>query len=282
MRKIFILLVLLSFSFSANLLTHNVYERSDRVDIMLSFDSPYEGKISQKRGSNITTLTLSDLTYDRLIEKNINSNILQAITIEPNKDSINVILKSENSIGVIASKTVDGFGLRIRTKPTTKSSQRQINTQKSNNAKIPLSTKPSEDLVDGRYLSVIFLLTIMVIFMFWIKKRVIKKNIQIKDEKSWLFKSETKTLPSNEVNILHKKQIDNNNSVILLEFDDKKYLVMTGNSNVLLEKFSKGDIKDDSDFEKAFEDNRKKLDEYLKIQKQEEAQNDYRSKLERY
>jgi len=282
MKNIFILLALVSFSFSANLLTHNVYERSDRVDVMLSFDSPYEGKISQKRGSNITTLTLSDLTYDRLIEKNINSNILQAITIEPNKDSINVILKSKNSIGVIASKTVDGFGLRIRTKPITKSPQRQINTQKSNNVKTPLSTKPSEDLVDGRYLSVIFLLTIMVIFMFWIKKRVTKKSAQVKNEKSWLFKSETKNLPSGEVNILHKKQIDSNNSVVLLEFDDKKYLVMTGNSNVLLEKFSKGDIKDDSDFEKAFEDNRKKLDEYLKIQQQEEAQNDYRSKLERY
>ena len=57
---------------------------------------------------------------------------------------------------------------------------------------------------------------------------------------------------------------------------------MTGSSNVLLEKFSKDDIKNDNDFEKAFEDNRKKLDEYLKIQQEEEIQDDYRSKLERY
>ena len=82
--------------------------------------------------------------------------------------------------------------------------------------------------------------------------------------------------------MLHQKQIDNSNSIVLLEFQDKKYLVMTGSSNLLLEKFSKGDIKDDSDFQKAFEDNRKKLDEYLQIQKEEESQDDYRSKLERY
>jgi len=58
--------------------------------------------------------------------------------------------------------------------------------------------------------------------------------------------------------------------------------VMTGSSNLLLEKFSQGDIKDNSEFEKAFENNRKKLDEYLRIQKEETHQDDYRSKLERY
>jgi len=118
--------------------------------------------------------------------------------------------------------------------------------------------------------------------MFWVKKRVTNKTQQVKTKNSWLFKNEQKNLPSGEVNVLHQKPIDNNNSVVLLEFQDKKYLVMTGSSNLLLEKFSKGDIKDDSDFEKAFEDNRKKLDEYLKIQEQEKIQDDYRSKLERY
>jgi len=282
MKNILIFLLLISFANSANLLTHNVYERSDRVDVMLSFDSPYEGKISQKRGANITTLTLSDLTYDRLIEKNINSNILQAITIAPNKDSISVILKSENAIGVIASKTVDGFGLRIRTKEVTKAPQKQVTSAIQTNAKTPITRNPTEDLVDGRYLSVIFLLCIMVIFMFWLKKRITKKSAQVKTKNSWLFKENSKNIPSGEVNVLHQKQIDNTNSVVLLEFENRKYLVMTGSSNVLLEKFSQGDIKDDGDFEKAFEDNRKKLDEYLKIQQQEEMQDDYRSKLERY
>ncbi len=97
---------------------------------------------------------------------------MQNITIEPNKDSINVILKSKNSIAVIASKTVDGFGLRIRTKPITSTKTNQINQTTQVKSKTPINTKPSEDLVDGRYLSVILLLSIMILFTYWLKKRV--------------------------------------------------------------------------------------------------------------
>lgn len=273
---------MLSYINASNLLTYNIYERSDRVDIMLSFDSPYEGKITQKRGENITILTLNDLSYDKLIEKNINSNILQALSIEPIKDSMKVVLKSQNNIAVIASKTIDGFGLRIRTKPisisTKITSSNDISAQNDNDI---LITKPSENLIDGRYLSVILLLSIMLLFMFWLKKRVANKTIQIKNKKSWLFKEGASTPQNGEVHVLHQKQIDKNNSVVLLEFNDKKYLVMTGSSNLLLEKFSHGEIKDDSDFESAFENNRKKLDEYLKIQ-QDTTKEDYRSKLEKY
>ena len=41
---------------------------------------------------------------------------------------------------------------------------------------------------------------------------------------------------------------------------------MTGNTNVLLEKFQNGEVKDDNDFEKVFEENRRRLDDYLKLQ----------------
>ena len=268
---------------ATNLLTYNIYERSDRVDLMLSFDSPYEGKISKKRGQNITTLILDDLTYDKLIEKSIDSNIIQAITIEPNKDKTNIVLKSKNKIAVIASKTVDGFGLRIRTKPIQGvSTLPTIKSKTTTGSKTTtLDTKPNEDLIDARYISVIIILSIMVIFMFWIKKRVAKTNTKIKDKNSWLFKNTKTPLANVEVNVLHKKQIDNTNSVVLLEFEGKKYLVMTGSSNLLLEKFGKNDIKNNSDFEKAFEENRKKLDEYLRLQNEKEPE-DYRSKLERY
>jgi len=179
MKKLLILLFTLSYINAANLLTYNIYERSDRIDLMLSFDSPYEGRLTQKRGENITILTLNDLTYDKLIEKNINSNILQALSIEPIKDSLQVVLKSQKNIAVIASKTIDGFGLRIRAKPiniTDKTNSSNANEQTQNKT-TPISTKQSEDLIDARYLSVIALLAVMLIFMFWIKRKVtIKLN----------------------------------------------------------------------------------------------------------
>lgn len=283
MKNLIILFIIATIANSSNLLTHNIYDRSDRVDVMLSFDSPYEGKIFQSKGSNITTLTLSDLTYDKLVEKNVNSKILQSLTIEPNGENLKVILTSNNAISVIASKTVDGFGLRIRTKPNF-AIKTQSSTIKRTNTKSSIETKSTEDLIDGRYITVIIILTIMVLFMLWLKKRIISKGNISKEKSSWLFKSNEKKLPSAEVNVLHQKSIDSANSVVLLEFQNQKYLVMTGNSNLLLDKFSHSDIKDESDFEQAFEDNRKKLDDYLKIRQNDvpaSETDDYRSKLER-
>lgn len=268
MRLFVALLVLLSWLNASNLLTYNVYERSDRVDVMLSFDAPHEGSISQKNDATSITLTINDLGYDKMIEKSINSNIIQELTIIPEKNNtLKVVLKSDKKVSVIASKTVDGFGLRIR------SSVMQAPTQSSSEAvssSLPTVPSSSADLIDTRYIIVIAILLFLVFVMFWIKKRLAIQTIKPsnsaaqKGGKSWLFNPKTGT--QQEVTLLHKKQIDNQNSVVLFEYGTIKYLVMTGNSNVLLEKFQNGEVKDDTDFEKVFEENRRRLDDYLKLQ----------------
>jgi len=268
MRLFVALLVLLSWVNASNLLTYNVYERSDRVDVMLSFDAPHEGSISQKNDATSITLTINDLGYDKMIEKSINSNIIQELTIIPEKNNtLKVVLKSDKKVSVIASKTVDGFGLRIR------SSVMQSPTQSSSEAvssSLPTVPSSSVDLIDTRYIIVIAILLFLVFVMFWIKKRLAIQTIKPsngaaqKGGKSWLFNPKTGT--QQEVTLLHKKQIDNQNSVVLFEYGTIKYLVMTGNSNVLLEKFQNGEVKDDTDFEKVFEENRRRLDDYLKLQ----------------
>jgi hypothetical protein len=270
--RFFVFLILAVYNiYGANLLTYNIYERSDRVDVMLSFDSPYEGKIFQKRGENFTLLTLNDLSYDKLIEKNINSKILQAFSIAPDKDSIKVTLKSDKNIAVIASKTVDGFGLRIRAKPIFLQTQKAATktVQNATSAKTPLKSiinSNNEELIDSRYISVIGVLFIFLLFMLWLKYRLKKRmNTPSKNKKSWLFTPNSGSKET-DVSFLYKKPIDQNNSVILLEFRGKQYLIISGNSNVLLEKFGDNDIENNSDFEKAFEENRRKLDDYLKLQ----------------
>jgi len=267
MRIFFALFVLWSWVNASNLLTYNVYERSDRVDIMLSFDAPHEGGISQKSDATSITLTINDLGYDKMIEKSINSNIIQELTIIPEKNNtLKVVLKSDKKVSVVASKTVDGFGLRIR------SSIMQTPTQSSSEAvssSLPTASS-STDVIDTRYIIVIVILLFLVILMLWIKKRLGIQTIRPASSasngggKSWLFNP--KTGSQQEVNVLHKKQIDNQNSVVLFEYGTIKYLVMTGNSNVLLEKFQNGEVKNDNDFEKVFEENRRRLDDYLKLQ----------------
>lgn len=284
MKYLSLFFLLISYLNASNLLTYNIYERSDRIDLMLSFDAPYEGRIFQKRGENITILTLNDLSYDKLIEKNINSNIMQAISIEPNKDSVLITIKSDKNVAVIASKTVDGFGLRVRAKPITiKEAQSPLNNTQSTqqeeaqNSLNAVLGQDTNEIIDARYLSVVGVLFVMLLFMLWVKRKLNTQTSKIQNNKSsWLFNKTQKNTLSQEVVILHKKAIDQQNSVVLLEFDGKKYLVMTGNSNLLLEKFSTDEIKNDNDFEKAFEENRKKLDDYLRLQ--DNGMDKYKSK----
>ncbi len=278
MKHLVLLLVTLTSLFSANLLTYNVYERSDRIDIMLSFDSPHEGTISQKNDTASITLNINDLHYDKMVEKSINSTIIQELVIIPDQNALKVMLKSDKKISVVASKTVDGFGLRIR--GSIMQAQSPTNTPVATSNP---SISNTEEILDTRYLIVIGVLILLVALMLWIRKRMNTsvKNASATQGKSWLFNP--KTGVSKEVTLLHKRPLDNQNSVVLFEYGDIKYLVMTGNTNVLLEKFQHGEVKDNSDFEKVFEENRRRLDEYLKLQDtklntyKNKASADYRS-----
>lgn len=260
--KIFLaLLAFLSCLNASNLLTYNVYERSDRVDIMLSFDAPHEGTIAQKNDASSITLTISDLSYDKLIEKSINSIIIQELSIIPEKNSLKVVLKSDKKISVVASKTVDGFGLRIRGSIMQAPTQPLPTTEQASSPSIQGS---AFDAVDTRYVIVIAVLLTLLILMFWIRKKFAGRVAKPSSGKSWLFSP--KTGVAQEVTLLHKKTLDTQNSVVLFEYENIRYLVMTGNTNVLLEKFQNGEVKNNSDFEKVFEENRRKLDDYLKLQ----------------
>jgi len=278
MKILLLLLALFSWMNASNLLTYNVYERDDRVDVMLSFDSPHEGTISQKNDANSITLIISDLSYDKMVEKSINSGIIQDLSIVPEKNNaLKIILKSNKNINVVASKTVDGFGLRIRSNIAPAASQRSSDSTKT---ALTSTDSSSSDSIETRYIIVIIVLLIMVIFMLWIKRRMgirgmIPSSTNISGKgKSWLFNP--KTSSNQEVTLLHKKPIDNQNSVVLFEYGNITYLVMTGNSNVLLEKFQNGEVKNDSEFEKVFEENRRRLDDYLKLQ--DSKLNTYRNK----
>lgn len=274
MKKILFLLILTTLSYAANLLTHNIYDREDRVDIMLSFDSPYMGQIFQDKTQHGITLKLKDLSFNKSVNKTINSKIVQALSIIPSRDFVSITLRNKQNIDVIASKTTDGFGLRIRVTlaQVVPASNIKVLPQTVDNLQ---NITPFQDssLIDTRYIIVIIFLFVLLIIMLWLKKRV-AKNPPLLKQKSWLFKNITKTPV--DIKIIHKKPIDPKNSLLVFEYENKRYLVMSGNSNVLIDTFGDKDLESSSDFEQAFEDNRKKLDEYLKLQ--DKKLEDYKDK----
>ncbi len=259
--KSILLFLLLNISlYATTLLTYNIYNIDNRVDIMLSFDTPYNGKIYLKKDNKNFIITLKNISFNQIITKNINSKIINKIKIIPVKNDINIILNSNSNINISASKTIDSFGLRIRA-TIKKNTLKKTTVTQQNNWKPNFKTD-TNNYSNSRYYILIIFLIIMVLVLLYIKKKFVSTS----GKSNWLFKSKF-SFKEQQIKIIHRKQIDRQNSVVILEYKDKRYLVLTGNSNQLLDKFDANGKEEDKedDFEKIFTENRKKLDEFLKV-----------------
>ena len=280
----------------SNLSTYNVYERSDRVDIMLSFDAPYSGAILQERKDGAITLLFKDLQNDQNIEKSVNSSILQELLFEPRGQNLALVIKSDAQVAVSASKTTDGFGLRIRVAPenaansaaaTALSPQetRENITEATNlsgdqntsnltasaqgaglnlgaqSGDVNFMTQGMSDMIDYRYYSVLGVLALLLVMLLFVKAKLKnkQKTIKTKRENGWFEKVKS----DESVEIIYEKPLDDTNKVVLFQHLDRRYLVLTGTSNVLLDKFGEEKMTSEQDFQSFFEENQKKLNTYI-------------------
>ena len=129
-----------------------------------------------------------------------------------------------------------------------------------------LKTK-NEVKIPNSYFIVIAILLLVVFVLFLIKKRLNSKNFT----KSWLFGNIN--VQTTNTKIIFQKQIDTQNRLFLLEFEDRQYLILSGPSNLLLDKFdvssSEGtsetkphEMNKDELFKAEFDKTREKLTKY--------------------
>lgn len=249
------LLILLSLGsvFAAEIKSYNVYERDSRIDLMLTFDAPFSGEISQTQSANKVTLSLTQLSYAKQTQETLESSMLKEFYIIPtSSSSVKVELITLMELSITASKTIDGYGLRIRAKPIQNTPQAKA--QSTTLADIGANAGFE---IDTNYYIVIAVLLILLIVLLFIKRSL--NNTQAVNKKSWLFQNNS----DDAVKILYRKPIDAQNSVALIEFYDTGYLVLTGSSNVVLDRFVDKKVKSQDDFQEVFEQNRKKLENYL-------------------
>jgi len=296
MRIFAALLLFFAALWGSNLSTYNIYERSDRVDIMLSFDAPYSGAILQERKDGTITLLFKDLQNDQNIEKSVNSSILQELLFEPRGQNLALVIKSDAQVAVSASKTTDGFGLRIRVTPenaansaaatalspqetreniteTTNLSGDQNASNLTSSAQgtglnlgaqsgdVNFMTQGMSDMIDYRYYSVLGVLGLLLVVLLFVKAKLKnkQKTIKTKRENGWFEKVKS----DDGVEIIYEKPLDDTNKVVLFQHLDRRYLVLTGTSNVLLDKFGEEKMTSEQDFQSFFEENQKKLNAYI-------------------
>ncbi len=273
MKKLLLLASLAVSLFSSEILNYNIYNRTDRVDIMFTFDTPYIDKIKEQQTSKNIVITLEGALMQTPKFQTISSNIIKAIKIIPLEDATQIIVKKSTSdVKMIAAKTKDSYGLRLRFKTRVASAQMQTNRQNPFDA---LPTK-KDTPISTSYIIVVTLLFIGVIVLFFINKKVRTKSAAPQKD-SWLFKAAsslepqqqatTKKQPSTmqEPTITFQKKIDEHNSIVLIEYGSRSYLALSGNSNALLDKFEDNKPTTQEEFEHILQQRDQELDDFLRV-----------------
>jgi hypothetical protein len=283
MRVLILFFVLVSNIFAASLLSMSVNENSDAVEINLSFDSQFDGYIEQNSSGKTVVLKISGIAIDSKKDVALSQNsLISKITMQ--KDGVSaaqLVFDTKKDISFEALKNNDGYKLQLKITP-----QIAAVTQKSEANATPMpkaqaaeAVKPqTEDEISWRYVVVVSFLAFLVAVMFYIKKRVASGGAK----GGWLlpksFKPEAK---QEEVQVITQSFLDPNNKLMLVEYGGVKYLLLVGNTNLVIDRYYADDANmQPDDFKQVMIENERKLSEFLKPDRQLSNFDEYRIKAE--
>ncbi len=247
MKLLFFFIIFPALLLSATITNHNIYKQEDSIDLMLTFDEPYLGKISKKKEAESTILMLENIKVQESITEEIQSNIMQKIRILPYENQVFIKVDALKPYNIEASKTIDNHGLRIRVKPKVMKTLPNVTFE----------TKKEQD-ISGSFLKVIAVLAFLILLLYLLKKWITNST---QTSSSWLFHKDQNK--KQNINILHQKALDTKNRVALLEFNGINYLVILGSNNLLLDKFKSEEKDENQQFDTLLAQNGRKLDELL-------------------
>lgn len=258
MKKIFLFFLALPL-FGVELINYNIYDRNDRVDVMLSFDNAYNGNISQKTEKNFTLLTLSGLKYPKEELKNLNSSLVDKVQISSKDGKTYIMFQNKTKVSLNISSINDKFGIRIRltnedlNKNSNSSSAKLLNTDTLNELstqEIQPKNSSLEKYDYTQYILVMLVLVLLLIVLWWFKRTMNTK----------------KFLDSKNFNVLFQRPLDKNNQFMILDYKNKRYVMIIGASNLLLEsseipeeEIQKKEENREENFDSVFEENKRKI-----------------------
>jgi len=273
MSRYLLLFILLPLSLSASkILSYNIYERTDRADVMITFDTPFEGKITQSSSESKIIIKLDGASIESAKIKKVNSDFLNSIAITPIKGETQIVASVAPDVKFIASKTSDGYGLRLRFveqlyAPQT-SNTKSTTQQNAKTAPSTLPTKKDQGVSKSYYIVVGFLVFGILVLLYF--KRKIQNTQSAPKQSGWLFKAgqnypqeSGSSSQSNEVTIRFQKSLNEHSSVVMLDFGSQSYLVLMGQNNILLDKFSENIPTSQQEFESILQSRHEQLEEFL-------------------
>ena len=234
MKKLIIFFA--TFLFAANLINVNFFEQNKKLDILFSLDGRFTGKVIKKGDDRFF---ISNISSNKEYKKFFNNYFIKEIMISPFEDGVLVTVKATKKYKTSVALTPDGYGVRFRI------SDESI--QAINNPPLTYANDTGIDYVS--YFIAMAILIILAIIL-WIFKKKLKTKLPVKTN----------------LDIIFQRPLDPKNKIALIEFNKRKYLVIVGNSNILLDVFDENmiNIKTQKEFEDYLQKDEinKKLDNF--------------------
>lgn len=205
---------------AVNLLRYDIHpsEHNESVNITLSFDGAYNGKVEEKRDKEAVLLTLNGVSYAKEESKAINSPLIKGILLTPKARENKVIigLQASNDALINTKAINDNTGLMIRA----------LDKNAPTNSNGLFFKKEPQQNFDSKfdYTSYILIMVLLCVLLgtLW-----------------WLSRSVKRGRNTKEFRVLFQRPLDRQNKFVVLEFGSKHFVMILGTSNVLLETIDK-------------------------------------------
>ncbi|WP_200762410.1 hypothetical protein [Nitrosophilus alvini] len=262
MRYLFLLIFCIPI-FASNILSIDVKEHKDNIEILFGFDTPYEGQISQKVAKEQIKIILKDAKSPSSWQKKIDTSFVYQIELIPKGNDSELIIYTVEKAAVLASKSTDGFGLKLLVK--------KLSTQTSKS--IQISENSSSFNFENILKTVLGGIAIIAIFgtLFYLLTR---REKSVRKKSMWVIDQNRP-----DIDVRYEKKLDEHNKIALISYKGTNYLVIIGNSNILLGKYSDEEVEKDEDFENIVSENKEEVEAFLnKNDKEFEAYKEKASK----
>ena len=216
MKKIFAIMLAVPL-FAVNLIDIKSFiDKNESVNITLSFDGAFNGEIVEKRDKEAVLLTLNGVNYGKKETRTLNSPLISEMLISPDKNKTSIMLKAAENVRVNAEKINNGTGIMVRALSQ--------NAQGGGLNLTALTLNDSQQSVrfqgyDFTNYVLILVLLFVLLGIFWWLSRSLKKG----------------RFAGKEFRVLFQRPLDKSNKFAIIEYDSKRYTMILGTSNILLD-----------------------------------------------
>lgn len=246
---------------SANLSDVNIKGDKNGLEILFLLDSAFEGRASKNAGRDFTTLTFSNLNFNKN-KLQTKSALIKNIEIFKQNDAV-VVVFGEANFDLNFDLSVQNSANAIKVQVTPKASiagnilaDSALNSQNlapqnlaqnlTQNQSSPANSLeqsisaikaqnnllPQQSVERWRYIAVVAILLALVIALFIIKRRVKKAQ----DSAISLFQKST-------ISVAQSIQIDAKNKILIIESQTASYILFVGvNSAFIIDKIPKSEV----------------------------------------